>query len=156
MRVGLGYDIHRLVSGLPLVLGGVDIPFDKGLSGHSDGDALIHAMMDALLGAAGLQDIGHYFPNSDPQYKGISSLILLRRVKETLDSRRASIVNLDTTILAQAPQLAPYMEEMKQKLSQALGIRLEQIGIKATTAEGVGFVGRKEGIAAMAVALVET
>lgn len=155
MRVGLGYDVHRLVTGIPLVLGGVDIPFDKGLSGHSDGDALVHAVMDALLGAVGLQDIGHYFPNSDPQYKGISSLILLRRVKETLDSHQASIVNLDTTILAQAPQLAPYMEKMKQKLAQALKLRPEQIGIKATTAEGVGFVGRKEGIAAMAVALVE-
>lgn len=155
MRVGLGYDLHRLVEGRPLFLGGVKIPFPKGLLGHSDGDVIIHAIMDALLGGAGLKDIGFYFPNTDPQYKDISSLLLLRKVKEILEKEGKKVVNIDATVLAQEPKISPFIEEMKMNIARTLGLKEEQIGIKATTGEGLGFVGRGEGIVAIAVALVE-
>jgi len=154
MRVGLGYDVHRLVSGRPLIIGGEKIAFPKGLLGHSDGDVLIHAIMDALLGAAGLKDIGFHFPDTDQQYKDISSLILLERVKELLKEEGYNIFNIDATILAQAPKLSPFIESMKNKIANTLGLHTERIGIKATTGEGLGFIGRQEGIAAIAVALV--
>lgn len=154
-RIGLGYDVHRLVPGRPLVLGGVAIPGDRGLAGHSDGDVLAHAIMDALLGAAGLGDIGRHFPDTDPQYKGISSLVLLERVKGLIQGQGWRIVNIDASLAAERPRLASFMEPMRQNIGRALGIGPEGVGIKATTSEGLGFVGRGEGMAAWAVALLE-
>lgn len=151
MRVGFGYDVHAFVAGRKLVLGGVEIPCEKGLLGHSDADVLLHAVMDALLGAAALGDIGFLFPDSELRYKGISSLLLLEQVVELLKTKCYTCNNLDCTIVAQAPKVAPYREEIRKKLSVALGVGLEQISIKATTTEGLGFTGRKEGIAAYAV-----
>lgn len=155
IRVGIGYDVHPLVKGRRLVLGGVEVPFELGLVGHSDADALIHAVIDALLGAAGLKDIGSHFPDSDASYKNISSLILLQRTNKLLEARGWHIVNVDATIVAQRPRLAPYNEQMRRNISQTLGLSAEQVGVKATTSEGLGFAGRGEGIAAYAVALLE-
>ena len=155
MRVGIGYDVHPLVKGRRLVLGGVEVPFEKGLAGHSDADVLIHAVIDALFGAAGLKDIGSHFPDSDANYKDISSLLLLRRTNQMIQAKGWQIVNIDATILAQRPKLAPYNDQMRQNMAQTLGLSTEQVGVKATTSEGLGFAGRGEGIAAYAVALLE-
>jgi 2-C-methyl-D-erythritol 2,4-cyclodiphosphate synthase len=155
IRIGIGYDVHPLVKGRRLVLGGVEVPFEKGLAGHSDADVLIHAVMDALFGAAGLKDIGCHFPDSDASYKDISSLLLLQRTNQMIQAKGWQIVNIDSTILAQRPKLAPYNDQMRQKMAQTLGLSAEQVGIKATTSEGLGFAGRGEGIAAYAVALLE-
>ena len=155
MRVGIGYDVHPLTEGHLLVLGGVEIPFERGLAGWSDADVLAHAIIDALLGAAGLGDIGTHFPPSDPRYDSISSISLLRQVGELLKGRNWRISNIDATILAEQPRLAPFIGEMRRGISQALSISQEQVGLKATTSEGLGFAGRGEGIAAYAVALVD-
>ena len=151
-RVGVGYDAHRLEEGRRLVLGGVVILHPTGLLGHSDADVLIHAVMDAILGAAGLGDIGRHFPPGDPQYKDISSVILLRNVVDIVKSRGYTIGNIDATILADEPTLAPHLELMRQNLAGAMGVAVERVSVKATTSEGMGFVGRKEGLAAIAVA----
>jgi 2-C-methyl-D-erythritol 2,4-cyclodiphosphate synthase len=153
--VGIGYDVHRFAEHRPLVLGGVEIPHDRGLDGHSDADVLSHAIADAILGAAGERDIGHHFPNTDMSIRGISSLEILRRVREVLASKGASIVNIDATLIAEEPKISPHLAAMKTALSEALSLPSERIGIKATTNEGMGFLGRGEGIAAMAVASVE-
>ena len=155
MRIGIGYDVHPLVEGRKLVLGGVVIPSERGLGGHSDADVLLHSIMDALLGSAGLRDIGFYFPPSDARFKDISSLDLLSRVGEILREKGKAISNIDTTIVAEQPRLSPYLEEMRARISRTLGIRGDQVGIKATTSEGLGFAGRSEGIAAYAAALLE-
>ncbi|HLO03678.1 MAG TPA: 2-C-methyl-D-erythritol 2,4-cyclodiphosphate synthase [Symbiobacteriaceae bacterium] len=155
MRVGLGYDVHRLVEGRPLVLGGVTISHTMGLDGHSDADVLVHALMDALLGAAGLRDIGYYFPPSDPAFKGADSVQLLTKVVALLKEEGWRPVNVDMTLLAERPKINPHVEAMRAKLGEALGIEPRRIGIKATTNEGLGFVGREEGMAAHAVALLE-
>ncbi len=155
LRVGHGYDVHRLTTGRSLVLGGVTVPYDRGLDGHSDADVLVHAVMDALLGAAAAGDIGKLFPDSDEAFRGISSMELLRRVKAHLDGISYSVVNVDATIVAQAPKLAPYREEMRQNIADALGIDVVQVSVKATTEEHLGFTGRGEGIAAHAVVLIE-
>ena len=154
MRIGHGYDVHRLVEERALILGGVDIPHTKGLLGHSDADVLTHAIMDALLGAAGLWDIGHAFPDTDPAYKGISSLLLLERVMEMLRSKGFSVGNIDATILAQKPKLAPYIPQMRENIACIIGIDAGAVNIKATTEEGLGFTGTEQGIAAHAVALL--
>ena len=153
-RVGLGYDVHRLCPGRPLVLGGVNVPCDSGLAGHSDGDVLVHAIMDALLGAAGLRDIGHYFPNTDPQYKNISSLRLLEQVGKLIQEQGWEVGNIDSSLAAENPQLAPFIDKMKENIGKTLGIDIDSVGIKVTTNEGLGFVGRGEGIVAWAVALL--
>ena len=155
LRIGHGYDVHRLTEGRALILGGVEIPYEKGLLGHSDADVLTHAVMDALLGAAALGDIGKLFPDSDAAYKGISSIELLKRVKERLTEAGFETVNLDATILAQAPKLAPYRDEMRDNIACALGIPVSRVSVKATTEEGLGFTGSGEGIAAHAIALLE-
>lgn len=153
-RIGNGFDVHRLVEGRKLILGGVEIPYEKGLLGHSDADVLVHSIMDALLGACGESDIGKHFPDNDMSYKGISSLALLKRVKDILSSKGYSIANIDSIIVAEKPKLAHYIDEMKSKLSDTLMIDKDCIGIKATTTEGLGFAGRGEGIAAYAVAAI--
>lgn len=155
LRVGHGYDVHRLTTGRALILGGVTVPYDRGLDGHSDADVLVHAVMDALLGAAAAGDIGKLFPDSDEAFRGISSIELLRRVKVHLDSISFAVVNIDATIVAQAPKLSPYREEMRQNIADALGIDVAQVSVKATTEEHLGFTGRGEGIAAHAVVLIE-
>lgn len=155
MRIGQGYDVHRLAPGRPLILGGVTIPWDKGLLGHSDADVIVHAVMDALLGAAGLWDIGHAFPDDDPETEGISSLVLLARVRDMLEKQGFSVVNLDGTIIAQKPKLSPYLPEMRGNIAAVLGIDVTQVNLKATTEEGLGFTGAGAGIAAQAVALLE-
>ena len=151
MRVGLGYDVHKLVEGRDLILGGVKIPFELGLLGHSDADVLIHAIMDALLGAAGLGDIGKHFPDTDPQYKGISSLVLLKHVRGLLEKNMYIINNIDATVIAQKPKLRPYMEQMEANIAGALGIDPDQINLKATTEEGLGFTGTMQGISSQAI-----
>ena len=156
MRVGMGYDVHRLVEGRDLILGGVQIPYEKGLLGHSDADVLLHAIMDALLGAAALGDIGKHFPDSDEAYKGISSIRLLKKVGELLEEHFYFIGNIDATVIAQRPKLAPYREEMRENVAKALGISVDQVSIKATTEEGLGFTGTGEGISAQAIALLES
>lgn len=155
MRVGFGYDVHKLVDGRRLVLGGVVIPCDKGLLGHSDADVLIHAIMDALLGAAGMGDIGLLFPDNDPSYKDIDSRILLQKVNELLKKKGYCCHNLDCTIVAQFPKLAPFREEMQESIGSILEMKKGYVNIKATTTEGLGFAGRKEGIAAYAVCTLE-
>jgi 2-C-methyl-D-erythritol 2,4-cyclodiphosphate synthase len=155
MRAGIGYDVHPLTSGRRLVLGGVAIPFNKGLSGWSDADVLTHAIIDALLGAAALGDIGSFFPPGEPQYKGISSLTLLKRVRDELTENSWQVVNVDATIVAEQPRLRDFIDQMRQQLGQTLGIALNQVGVKASTSAQLGFVGRGEGIAACAVALIE-
>lgn len=154
MRVGHGYDVHALVAGRDLILGGVKIPHTKGLLGHSDADALIHAVCDACLGAAGLGDIGRHFPDSDPQYKNIDSRILLRMVHEAIQVKGWKVSNVDATIIAQAPKLAPYMELMAKNLASDLGISVDCVNIKAGTTEKLGFAGREEGIEVYAVVLL--
>lgn len=155
MRIGNGYDVHRLVSGRKLMLGGIEIPYGRGLLGHSDADVLLHAVCDALLGAAGLGDIGQHFPDSDPAYEGISSLLLLRRCATLLRDSGWSVVNLDATVIAQKPKLMPFLPAMRASVAEAIGIPAESVNIKATTEEGLGFTGREEGIAASAVVLIE-
>lgn len=155
MRIGHGYDVHRLVTGRKLILGGVEIPHHHGLLGHSDADVLTHALMDALLGAAGLWDIGHAFPDTDAEFKDISSMVLLGRVMEMLREKGYQVVNADCTILAQAPKLAPYVPSMRENLARIMGVLPEQVNVKATTEEGLGFTGREEGMAAHAVCLLE-
>jgi len=155
MRTGIGYDVHPLVPGRKLVLGGVDIPFVKGLSGWSDADALTHAVIDALLGAAALGDIGSHFPPGESQYKDISSLVLLGKVREELAGSGWRVVNVDATILAESPRLRDFIDRMRQQLSQTLNINISQVSVKASTSNGLGFIGRGEGIAAYAVALIE-
>ncbi len=151
MRVGTGYDVHRLVPERKLILCGVEIPYEKGLLGHSDADAALHAIMDSLLGAAALHDIGYHFPDSDPAYKGISSLKLLERVGELLEENLYLIENIDCTIIAQQPKLRPYIEKMRKNVADTLHLSPDQVNIKATTEEGLGFTGAGEGIAAQAV-----
>ena len=155
IRIGHGYDVHPLVAGRDLILGGVKIPHSKGLHGHSDADVLIHAICDACLGAAGLGDIGRHFPDTDPQYKNIDSRKLLRKVKEAIAERGWKIANVDSTLVAQAPRIAPHLPRMIQNIAADLGITPESVNIKATTTEKLGFAGREEGIAAHAVALLE-
>ena len=155
MRIGHGYDVHRLVEGRKLILGGVEIPFEKGLLGHSDADVLAHAVMDALLGAAALGDIGKLFPDNDPVYEGADSLVLLQRVTEVLMENGYAVGNVDATVLAQRPKLAPHIPAVRERLAQAMGISTDQVSVKATTEEGLGFTGAGEGIAAHAVALIE-
>ena len=155
IRVGIGYDIHPLVKGRKLILGGVEIPFDRGLSGWSDGDALTHAIIDALLGAAALGDIGRHFPSGEPEYKDISSLALLKKTRDKLEDSGFKIVNIDATIIAEKPELRDFIDQMRLKLSQTLAVRVEQVSVKASTDNGLGFAGRGEGIAACAVAMVE-
>ncbi|MCL5027090.1 MAG: 2-C-methyl-D-erythritol 2,4-cyclodiphosphate synthase [Chloroflexi bacterium] len=155
MRVGIGYDVHRLVAGRRLVLGGVEIPHERGLEGHSDADVLLHAIADALLGAAALGDIGQHFPPSDPQYRDASSLMLLARVGEIIAAAGWKVANIDAALVAEQPRVLPYVPLMRERIAGALGLEIAQVGIKATTSEGLGFAGRGEGIAAWAVALIE-
>lgn len=154
-RCGIGYDAHRLVTGRRLILGGVEIPHTHGLEGHSDADVLSHAIADALLGAIGENDIGHHFPNNDDGIRGISSIAILKRVRELLDSQGARPVNVDATLIAEAPKIAPHLAAMREQIAGALGIATGRVSIKATTNEGLGTIGRGEGMAAMAVATVE-
>ena len=155
MRIGHGYDVHRLVSGRELIIGGENIPFEMGLLGHSDADVLLHAVCDALLGAAALGDIGRHFPDSDPSFEGIDSRILLRKTAELLRGKGYRIVNIDATIIAQRPKLAGFIEKMRANIAVDCGIETDAVNIKATTEEGLGFTGKAEGIAAHAVCLIE-
>lgn len=155
MRIGMGYDVHRLVENRKLILGGVEIPYEKGLLGHSDADVLLHAIMDALLGAAALGDIGRHFPDTDEKYRGISSLVLLRHVAELLEEKCFVIENIDATVIAQRPKLMPYMDQIKANVAQALKLESDRVNIKATTEEGLGFTGTGEGISAQAVCLLQ-
>lgn len=155
MRIGHGYDVHRLVEGRKLILGGVEIPHHLGLNGHSDADVLVHAIMDALLGAAALGDIGKLFPDNDNAYLGIDSMILLDRVRDVIAREKYVICNIDCTILAQKPRLSPYIERMRQRIADVLCIELSQVSVKATTEERLGFTGAEQGIAAHAVCLIE-
>ncbi len=154
MRIGMGYDVHRLVEGRALVMGGVTIPYELGLLGHSDADVLLHAVADALLGAAALGDIGKHFPDTDPAYKGISSMILLEKVGKLLEENMFYIENIDATIIAQAPKMRPYIDQMRENIARALGISADQVNVKATTEEGLGFTGEGKGISAQAVCLL--
>ncbi len=156
MRCGIGYDVHKLAENRALILGGVQIPYEKGLLGHSDADVLAHAIMDALAGAAGLGDIGLLFPDTDPQYAGISSLKLLQEVRRMLESKGYAIGNIDAVVIAQQPKLRPYIGQMEETLAKTLGIGMPQINVKATTEEGLGFTGSGEGISAQAVCLLES
>lgn len=156
MRVGMGYDVHRLVEDRKLILGGVEIPYEKGLLGHSDADVLLHAIMDALLGAAALGDIGKHFPDTDEKYKGISSLKLLEHVGDLLLQHKFFIVNIDATIIAQRPKMRPFIEQMEKNIADTLGIDKEQVNVKATTEEGLGFTGTGEGISSQAICSLET
>ena len=155
MRIGHGYDVHRLVEGRPLILGGTVIPFEKGLEGHSDADVLIHAVMDALLGALALGDIGKHFPDTDPRYKGADSMELLRHVAALIAEAGYRLGNLDATVLAQAPKLAPHIMQMRENIAGALGCEVSRVSVKATTEEKLGFTGAKQGIAAHCVCLLE-
>lgn len=155
MRIGMGYDVHKLVEGRKLILGGVEMPYEKGLLGHSDADVLLHAIMDALLGAAALGDIGKHFPDTDPAYKGISSLKLLEHVAGLLEEHRFVIENIDATIIAQKPKMRPYIDRMRENIAAALQVDLDQINVKATTEEGLGFTGNGEGISSQAVCMLE-
>ena len=154
MRIGMGYDVHKLVEGRKLILGGVEIPYEKGLLGHSDADVLLHAIMDALLGAAALGDIGKHFPDTDPAFKGISSIKLLEQVGELLEKNCFFIENIDATIIAQAPKMRPFIDTMRQNIAKALNIDADQISVKATTEEGLGFTGTGEGISSQAICLI--
>lgn len=155
MKIGMGYDVHRLVEDRKLILGGVEIPYEKGLLGHSDADVLVHAIMDALLGAMGKGDIGKHFPDTDNKYKSISSLKLMAQLKELLTSEGYSIINIDSTIIAQRPKMAGYIEEMRTNIADVLNIEIKNINIKATTEEGLGFTGEGLGIASQAICLIE-
>lgn len=154
MRIGMGYDVHRLEEGRRLVLGGVDIPYPRGLVGHSDADVLVHAICDALLGAASLGDIGKHFPDTAEKYKNIDSLLLLQEVKRKLQERGFKVANIDSTVVAQQPKLAPYIDDMRDNIARTLGIAADLVNVKATTTEHLGFEGRGEGISAQAVALI--
>ena len=154
MRIGQGYDVHKLVEGRDLILGGVTIPYEKGLLGHSDADVLVHAIMDALLGAAALGDIGQHFPDTDPRYKGISSIELLKHIGALLDENHYLIENIDATIICQRPKLAPYRPQMAANIAEALHLNIGQVSIKATTEEGLGFTGSGEGISSQAITLL--
>ena len=156
MRVGMGYDVHRLDEGRKLIIGGVDIPYEKGLLGHSDADVLLHAISDALLGAAALGDIGKHFPDNDPKYKGADSLKLLEQVGKMIDDERFIIQNIDATIVAQAPKMRPYIDQMRANIADALSIDIGQVNVKATTEEGLGFTGEGLGISASAVCLIQS
>ena len=156
MRIGTGYDVHRLVEHRKCIIGGVEIPYEKGLLGHSDADVLLHAIMDALLGAAALGDIGKHFPDTEEEYRGISSLELLKKVGGLLEEHTFLIENIDATIIAQAPKMRPHIDKMRENIAAALGLELMQVSVKATTEEGLGFTGRGEGIAAQAVCLLTT
>ena len=156
MRKGMGYDVHRLTEGRKLIIGGVDIPYEKGLLGHSDADVLLHAIMDALLGAAALGDIGKHFPDSDPAYKGISSMELLGKVGQLLEDNSFLIENIDATIIAQAPKMRPYIDTMRENIARVLQVEVSQVNVKATTEEGLGFTGTGEGISSQAVCLLNT
>ena len=153
-RVGIGYDVHPLVEGRKLFLGGIELVHDKGLEGHSDADVLIHALADAVLGALGAGDIGHHFPNTDERWRGVSSLVFLEQIRDMLKERGAVLENVDASVIAEAPKIAPHLEKMKEKLGAVLGIPAARVNLKATTNEKLGFAGRGEGIAAMAVACV--
>jgi len=155
LRIGIGYDVHALVTGRKLVLGGVEIPFNKGLEGWSDADVLAHAVIDALLGAAALGDIGQHFPPGEPEYSGISSIVLLEQVVEKLEEEGCKVVNIDATVVAERPRLREYIDDMRHNLSHVLGLDMESVSVKASTNNGIGDIGRGEGIAAMAVALIE-
>lgn len=155
MRIGQGFDVHALVEGRLLIIGGVNIPFERGLAGHSDADVLLHALCDALIGAAGLGDIGTHFPDTDPRYKGADSRVLLRAVMRLLQERNFSVINVDTTIIAQAPKMAPHIPVMRANIAADLGLQADEVNIKAKTAEKLGFVGRGEGIVAEAVVLIQ-
>ena len=154
MRIGQGFDVHALVPGRKLIIGGVEISYERGLAGHSDADVLLHAICDALIGAAGMGDIGTHFPDTDPQYRGADSRMLLRRVVQLVSGRGLSVVNIDSTIIAQAPKMAPHIPRMRENIAQDLGISFESVNVKAKTAEGLGALGRGEGIAAQAIALL--
>lgn len=154
MRVGMGYDVHKLVEGRKLIIGGVEIPYEKGLLGHSDADVLLHAISDALLGAAALGDIGKHFPDNDPAYKGADSLVLLQKVGEMLAENMFYVENIDATIIAQKPKMRPYIDEMRKNIAGALGILVEQVNVKATTEEGLGFTGTGEGISSQAICML--
>lgn len=156
MRIGMGYDVHRLTEGRDLILGGVKIPYEKGLLGHSDADVLLHAVMDALLGAAALGDIGKHFPDTDPAYEGASSMRLLEHVGKLLEERLYVVENIDATIIAQRPKMAPHIEKMRRNVAAALHLELDQVNVKATTEEGLGFTGTGEGISAQAVACLDS
>jgi 2-C-methyl-D-erythritol 2,4-cyclodiphosphate synthase len=155
VHVGIGYDVHAFAAGRRLILGGVEIPHSKGLDGHSDADVLMHALCDAILGALGEADIGHFFPNTDPRWSGAPSRVFLQEAARQVALRRGKLVNVDSTLILQAPKVSPYIQEMKTRVAEALGIDPPRVGIKATTNERLGFIGREEGIAAMAVAGVE-
>lgn len=154
VRIGMGYDVHRLVEGRNLIIGGVTIPYEKGLLGHSDADVLLHAVSDALLGAAALGDIGKHFPDTDPAYKGISSLLLLEKVGALLEENGFLIENVDATIIAQAPKMRPYIDTMRENIAKTLGIEVNQVNVKATTEEGLGFTGMGEGISSQAICML--
>ncbi len=156
MRIGMGYDVHRLTENRDLIMGGVKIPYEKGLLGHSDADVVVHAIMDALLGAAALGDIGKHFPDTDPQYKDISSIKLLEHVGQLLEEHNFFIENIDATIIAQAPKMRPYIDTMRENTAKALGIEVDRVNIKATTEEGLGFTGSGEGISAQAICMLMT
>ena len=155
MRVGLGYDVHKLVEGRDLIIGGVKIPYEKGLLGHSDADVLLHAISDALLGAAALGDIGKHFPDTDPKYKGADSLKLLEHVGKLLEENLYIIENVDATIIAQRPKMAPHIQKMRENIAETLGIEVDQVNVKATTEEGLGFTGTGEGISSQAICVIE-
>ena len=155
MRVGMGYDVHKLVEGRELIMGGVNIPYEKGLLGHSDADVLLHAISDALLGAAALGDIGKHFPDTDPKYKGADSLKLLEHVGKLLDEKLYVIENIDATIIAQRPKMAPHIPQMRENIAKALGLDVDQVNVKATTEEGLGFTGSGEGISSQAICAIE-
>ena len=154
MRIGMGYDVHRLVEGRDLIMGGVKIPYEKGLLGHSDADVLLHAISDALLGAAALGDIGKHFPDSDPAYKGIDSRLLLRKVGELIEEKGFLIENIDATIIAQAPKMRPHIDQMRENIATDLGIMVDQVNVKATTEEGLGFTGTGAGISSQAICML--
>lgn len=154
MRIGMGYDVHKLVEDRKLIIGGVEIPYEKGLLGHSDADVLLHAIMDALLGAAALGDIGKHFPDTDPKYKGVSSMKLMEHVRDLLEENFFLIENIDATIIAQAPKMRPHIDAMRKNIADALGIAIEQVNVKATTEEGLGFTGSGEGISSQAICML--
>ncbi len=156
MRVGMGYDVHRLVEGRKLIIGGVEIPYEKGLLGHSDADVLLHAISDALLGAAALGDIGKHFPDTDPKFEGADSLKLLQKVGEMLDEKAFIISNIDATIIAQKPKMRPYIDQMRENIANALALDISQVNVKATTEEGLGFTGSGEGISSQAICMLDT
>lgn len=154
MRIGMGYDVHKLVEDRKLIIGGVEIPYEKGLLGHSDADVLLHAIMDALLGAAALGDIGKHFPDTDPKYKGVSSMKLMEHVRDLLEENFFLIENIDATIIAQAPKMRPHIDAMRKNIADALGIEVDQVNVKATTEEGLGFTGAGEGISSQAICML--